>query len=109
MIDGHIEHKDSMGNTGNLGSGDAQLMKAGSGVIHSEMPKQKNGRMRGFQLWINLPAAKKMDHPEYQEYSADVFPVIEESGYRTKVIMGRYGEVKCPPIFGHKVKTIFCA
>ena len=85
-----------MGNTGNLGSGDAQLMKAGSGVIHSEMPKQKNGRMRGFQLWINLPAAKKMDHPEYQEYSADVFPVIEESGYRTKVIMGRYGEVASP-------------
>jgi len=66
MIDGHMEHKDSMGNTGNLGPGTAQLMKAASGVIHSEMPKQENGLMRGFQLWINLPAANKMDTPEYR-------------------------------------------
>ena len=63
MIDGDMEHKDSMGNTGNLGPGGAQWMKAASGVIHSEMPKQENGLMRGFQLWINLPAANKMDAP----------------------------------------------
>ena len=67
MIDGHMEHQDSMGNTGNLGPGSGQWMKAGSGVIHSEMPKQENGLMRGFQLWINLPAVNKMDNPEYQD------------------------------------------
>ncbi|MDH5446469.1 MAG: pirin family protein, partial [Gammaproteobacteria bacterium] len=61
MIDGDMEHQDSMGNTGNLGPGGAQWMKAASGVIHSEMPKQEDGLMRGFQLWINLPAANKMD------------------------------------------------
>lgn len=54
MIDGDMEHKDSMGNTGNLGPGGAQWMKAASGIIHSEMPKQENGLMEGFQLWMNL-------------------------------------------------------
>jgi redox-sensitive bicupin YhaK (pirin superfamily) len=70
MLDGHIEHKDSMGNTGSLKAGGAQWMKAASGVIHSEMPQQENGLMRGFQLWINLPAANKMDQPGYQEFQA---------------------------------------
>ena len=65
MIDGHMTHQDSMGNSGDLGPGGAQWMKAASGVIHSEMPKQKDGLLRGFQLWINLPANHKMDHPEY--------------------------------------------
>ena len=90
MIDGYIQHKDSMGNTGNLGPGGAQLMKAASGVIHSEMPKQENGLMRGFQLWINLPATNKMDRPEYQEYQADAFPLIETDDYLAKVIMGNF-------------------
>ncbi|HED16667.1 MAG TPA: pirin family protein [Gammaproteobacteria bacterium] len=96
MIDGDMEHKDSMGNTGNLGPGGAQWMKAASGVIHSEMPKQENGLMRGFQLWINLPAANKMDTPEYQEYKADAFPVVETSGYRVKVIMGTFADASSP-------------
>lgn len=98
MIEGHMEHKDSMGNTGNLGPGDAQLMKAGSGVIHSEMPKQTNGSMRGFQLWINLPAANKMDTPEYQEYASTDFPVVETSEYRIKIIMGNFADKQSPII-----------
>jgi len=96
MIDGHMEHKDSMGNTGNLGPGDAQWMKAASGVIHSEMPKQKDGLMRGFQLWINLPAANKMDAPEYQEYPSSKFPVVETSDYSVKVLVGEFAETNAP-------------
>ena len=96
MIDGHIEHQDSMGNTGNLGPGGAQLMKAASGVIHSEMPKQDDGLMRGFQLWINLPAANKMETPEYQEYESTAFPVIETSDYRVKVLIGKFSNENSP-------------
>ena len=96
MIDGDMEHKDSMGNTGNLGPGGAQWMKAASGVIHSEMPKQENGLMRGFQLWINLPSANKMDKPEYQEYKSDAFPVIETPDYKIKVLIGRFGDNLSP-------------
>lgn len=96
MIDGDMEHKDSMGNTGNLGPGGAQWMKAASGVIHSEMPKQENGLMRGFQLWINLPSANKMDAPEYQEYKSDAFSVVETSDYKVKVIIGHFGDINSP-------------
>ncbi len=96
MIDGHMEHQDSMGNTGDLGPGSGQWMKAGSGVIHSEMPRQENGLMRGFQLWINLPAANKMDMPEYQEYDSDAFPVIETSDYRIKIIIGQFAGESSP-------------
>lgn len=96
MIDGHMMHQDSMGNTGDLGPGSAQWMKAASGVIHSEMPKQENRLMRGFQLWINLPAANKLDHPEYQEYSAAAFPVVETSDYRLKVLIGQFADVNAP-------------
>ena len=96
MIDGDMEHKDSMGNTGNLGSGGAQWMKAASGVIHSEMPKQEDGLMRGFQLWINLPSANKMDAPEYQEYKSDAFPVAETPDYKIKVLIGHVGDSLSP-------------
>lgn len=96
MLDGHMQHQDSMGNTGDLGPGSAQWMKAASGVIHSEMPKQENGLLRGFQLWINLPAANKMDHPEYQEFSAEAFPLVETADYRLKVLIGRFGDAAAP-------------
>lgn len=96
MLDGYMQHQDSMGNTGNLGPGAAQWMKAASGVIHSEMPKQENGLLRGFQLWINLPAANKMDHPEYQEFPAEAFPVVETANYRLKVLIGHFNEVVAP-------------
>lgn len=96
MLDGHMQHQDSMGNTGDLGPGSAQWMKAASGVIHSEMPKQENGLLRGFQLWINLPAINKMDHPEYQEFPAAAFPVVETADYRLKVLIGRFGDTVAP-------------
>lgn len=96
MIDGHMQHQDSMGNRGDLGPGSAQWMKAASGVIHSEMPQQQNGLMGGFQLWINLPAAHKMDHPEYQEYAAEAFPVINTPDYQIKVLIGRFADAQSP-------------
>lgn len=96
MIDGHMQHADDMGNRGQLGSGAAQWMKAASGVIHSEMPMQKDGLMRGFQLWINLPAANKMDEPAYQEYNAHAFPVFKTATFSVKVMMGRYQQAVSP-------------
>ncbi|MCW5618571.1 MAG: pirin family protein [Nitrosomonas sp.] len=96
IIDGEMEHTDSMGNTGVLGPGSAQWMKAASGIIHSEMPRQHDGLLRGFQLWINLPASNKMDVPEYQEYTSAAFPVLEEADYRIKVISGQLSHAQSP-------------
>ena len=71
-------------------------MKAASGVIHSEMPKQEKGLMRGFQLWINLPADNKMDEPEYQEYHANAFTTADATDYQVKVLIGQYGNINAP-------------
>jgi len=90
MLDGHMEHRDSMGNRGDLRAGGAQWMKAASGVIHSEMPKQSNGLMRGFQLWINLPAAEKMSDPAYQEFTPEAIPEVAGEGVRVHVLAGEY-------------------
>jgi len=96
MIDGLMKHQDSMGNSGTLSAGSAQWMKAASGIIHSEIPEQEVGLMRGFQLWINLPEAKKMTHPEYQEFSAHAFPIVETAEYRLKVLIGSYAKAQAP-------------
>lgn len=88
MLDGHMEHRDSMGNRGDLKAGGVQWMKAASGVIHSEMPQQTNGLMRGFQLWINLPAREKMSAPAYQEFSAAAIPEVTLDGARARVLAG---------------------
>ena len=88
MLDGHMEHRDSMGNRGDLKAGGVQWMKAASGVIHSEMPQQTNGLMRGFQLWINLPAREKMSAPAYQEFSAAAIPEVTRDGARVRVLAG---------------------
>lgn len=96
MLNGHMLHRDSMGNRGELKSGAAQWMKAASGVIHSEMPQQKEGLMRGFQLWINLPAAQKMSNPEYQEFAPDSFPIVDIEGGRVKVLVGEFAGKKAP-------------
>jgi redox-sensitive bicupin YhaK (pirin superfamily) len=90
MLDGHMQHADSMGNRGDLEPGGAQWMKAGSGVIHSEMPQQISGRMRGFQLWINLPAAKKMSAPAYQDIRAGQVPEVADEHARVRVLAGSY-------------------
>lgn len=96
MLDGHMRHRDSMGNSGELSAGGAQWMKAASGVIHSEMPQQEHGLMRGFQLWINLPAAAKMSTPEYQDFAPDNFPLVREDGREVSVLAGNYGGVAGP-------------
>src|SRR5690554_6792418 len=89
MLEGRMEHQDHMGNVGNLHNGDVQWMVAGSGVIHSEMPKQKEGRMRGFQVWLNLPARTKMQAPSYQDISAADIPAIDVGGVTGKAIAGK--------------------
>lgn len=94
MLDGHMEHRDSMGNRGDLKAGGAQWMKAASGVIHSEMPQQTDGLMRGFQLWINLPARDKMSDPAYQEFSAAAIPEVALDAGRVRVLAGEFGGVR---------------
>ena len=89
MLDGHMLHEDHLGNRGDLKSGDVQWMTAGRGIIHSEMPQQTEGRMRGFQLWINLPAQEKMKPAAYCDIPAASIPVVNLSGGgRVKVIAG---------------------
>lgn len=96
MLDGHMEHRDSMGNRGDLRAGGLQWMKAGSGVIHSEMPRQHAGRMEGFQLWVNLPSAHKMDAPAYQEFAAPEIPELEAPGTRARILSGTLGARRGP-------------
>ena len=96
MLDGHMLHRDSMGNKGDLKAGAAQWMKAASGVIHSEMPQQTEGLMRGFQLWINLPAREKMSEPAYQEFSATAIPEHVDEGALVRVLCGEYQGVRGP-------------
>ncbi|WDM66480.1 MULTISPECIES: pirin family protein [Xanthomonas] len=97
MLDGRMRHKDNHGNEGLLTPGSVQWMTAGRGLIHSEMPEQESGRMRGFQLWVNLPAREKMTDPKYQEYAPDRIPVAQPApGVTVKVIAGVVGEVVGP-------------
>ena len=88
MLEGEMEHRDHMGNVGRLGPGDVQWMKAGSGVIHSEMPMQEEGRMHGFQLWLNLPAKEKMTPAAYKDLSAESIPAYQVGGAEIKSIAG---------------------
>mgnify|MGYP003649705062 FL=1 len=88
MLDGHMQHKDHMGNVGELRNGDVQWMTAGSGIIHSEMPQQKEGHMRGFQLWLNLAAKDKMQKASYQDIAAREIPVHQREGATIKAIAG---------------------
>src|SRR5690606_23427832 len=90
MLDGHMRHEDHLGNRGELKSGAVQWMTAGRGIVHSEMPQQEQGRMRGFQLWINLPAAEKMKPPAYRDIAPEQIPVVALDGGRDKGIAGRF-------------------
>ncbi|WP_166212790.1 pirin family protein [Cognatiluteimonas telluris] len=97
MLDGRMRHKDNHGNEGVLVPGSVQWMTAGRGLVHSEMPEQQEGRMRGFQLWVNLPASDKMVEPRYQEFAPDRIPVVApDDGVRVKVIAGRIDGVAGP-------------
>jgi redox-sensitive bicupin YhaK (pirin superfamily) len=89
MLDGHMRHEDSFGHRGDLGPGDVQWMTAAHGIIHSEMPQQTEGRMRGFQLWINLPAREKMKAAAYRDIpSRDIPTAPLEAGGEARVIAG---------------------
>lgn len=102
MIDGHMRHEDHLGNVGDLKSGGVQWMTAGKGVIHSEMPQQESGRMRGFQLWVNLPANEKMKPASYQDIPANELTVETlNNGGAIKIIAGTVevnGKVLSGPI-----------
>jgi redox-sensitive bicupin YhaK (pirin superfamily) len=97
MLDGRMRHRDNHGNEGVLVPGSVQWMTAGRGLVHSEMPEQQEGRMRGFQLWLNLPARDKMTAPKYQEYGPERIPTATPSkGVRAKVIAGRVNGTQGP-------------
>jgi hypothetical protein len=127
MLDGHLRHEDHLGHTGDLRSGGVQWMTAGRGIVHSEMPQQEQGRMRGFQLWINLASKEKMKPAGYRDIQPDEIPVVAlPGGGRVKVIAGTleldgravpgpitglttdplYFDVELPPgaVFGHKIQ-----
>ena len=97
MLDGHMQHKDNHGNTGDLGPGDVQWMRAASGIIHSEMPQQTDGRMRGFQLWLNLPAKEKMAPAAYRDIASRDIPAVRPAeGVEIRLIAGHLGEATGP-------------
>ncbi len=104
MLDGHMRHEDHLGHVGHLKGGGVQWMTAGRGIIHSEMPQQDEGRMRGFQLWINLPAKEKMKPAGYRDIQAPDIPAVDlPSGGRVKVIAGTLdvdGRATAGPIQG---------
>jgi len=97
ILDGHMLHEDHLGNKGNLKSGGVQWMTAGRGIIHSEMPQQDRGRMRGFQLWINLPANEKMKPASYRDLQASEIPeVVLPGGGKVRVIAGSVDGTNAP-------------
>jgi redox-sensitive bicupin YhaK (pirin superfamily) len=97
MLDGRMRHRDNHGNEGVLVPGSVQWMTAGRGLVHSEMPEQQEGRMRGFQLWLNLPARDKMTAPRYQEFGPEKIPTATPAaGVNVKVIAGRVAGIAGP-------------
>lgn len=93
MLEGRMRHRDSAGHEGLLGNGGVQWMTAGRGIVHSEMPEQEAGRMEGFQLWLNLPAADKLCAPWYRDFAAGDLPHVSESGAEVTVIAGTCRDV----------------
>ena len=111
MLDGHLLHEDHLGNRGDLKSGGAQWMTAGRGIIHSEMPQQTAGRMRGFQLWVNLPAAEKMKPAWYRDIEPGEIPQVTlADGGNAKVIAGTLnvaGVATAGAITGHTTAPLY--
>jgi redox-sensitive bicupin YhaK (pirin superfamily) len=108
MLDGHMRHEDHLGNRGDLGPGDVQWMTAARGIIHSEMPQQSEGRMRGFQLWVNLPSREKMKPARYRDIPAAEIPrVALPQGGEVRVIAGtleRAGDATTGPVNNRDAK-----
>ena len=111
MLDGHMLHEDHLGNRGELRSGGAQWMTAGRGIIHSEIPQQQSGRMRGFQLWINLPGREKMKPPAYRDIQPEAIPLRRTAdGVEVRVIAGTQtvaGHIVPGPIQGISTEPLF--
>lgn len=111
ILDGHMLHEDHLGNRGDLKTGGVQWMTAGSGIIHSEMPQQQEGRMRGFQLWVNLPANEKMKPASYRDIQPSEIPVHAlPGGGQVKVIAGTLhaeGAVVAGPIQGLTTDVLY--
>ncbi len=97
MLEGSVNHRDSLGNAGKIGSGDVQWMTSGRGILHEEMPRRsENGNIYGFQLWVNLPAAQKMSQPRYQEVSTGEIPVVEKDGATIRLVAGELDGTRGP-------------
>lgn len=96
MLAGTMEHKDSVGNTGDVEAGGVQWMKAAKGIIHAEMPKQVEGLMWGFQLWVNLPASEKMSDPEWFDFPSAKIPEVQAGNTTLRLIAGNYAQETGP-------------
>ncbi len=106
MLHGEFEHEDSTGAKGRMSSGDVQWMKTGSGIIHSEMPVMSEGRLHGFQLWVNMPAKLKMSKPNYIYIDSNKMQIHKDSEKIVKVIAGRF-ENAVGPVGEHNVEPIY--
>ena len=97
MLDGSVNHRDSLGNAGTISAGDVQWMTSGRGILHEEMPRRgDSGNIYGFQLWVNLPAAQKMDQPRYQEVNSSNIPVVEKDGVTIRLVAGEVDGIRGP-------------
>ena len=106
MLAGEFEHKDSTGGKGRMTAGDVQWMKTGSGIIHSEMPAMKEGKLHGFQLWINMPAKHKMNKPEYLYIDSKKMSIHKDQEKKIKVIAGKFENAE-GPVLKHNVEPIY--
>ena len=106
MLAGDFEHKDSTGGKGRMTAGDVQWMKTGSGIIHSEMPAMKSGKLHGFQLWINMPAKLKMSKPEYHYMDSDKISVHKDKEKTVKIIAGKFNNTE-GPVKEHNIEPTY--
>ena len=106
MLQGEFEHEDSTGAKGRMKSGDVQWMKTGSGIIHSEMPAMSEGRLHGFQLWLNMPSKDKMSKPDYIYIDSEKMQVFEDSDKTVKAIAGKFKSAE-GPVIGHSVEPVY--
>ena len=106
MLHGEFEHEDSTGGKGRMKAGDVQWMKTGSGIIHSEMPAMSDGKLQGFQLWINMPAKLKMSKPEYIYIDSKEMQIHKDNEKIVKTIAGKFEKAE-GPIKGHNIEPIY--
>ena len=106
MLHGEFEHEDSTGSKGKMKAGDVQWMKTGSGIIHSEMPSMREGKLQGFQLWINMPAKLKMSRPNYIYINSNEIQIFKDEEKQVKTIAGNFKNA-VGPIKGHNIEPIY--